>query len=192
VLVDGIPHLISAAAGDHLRSLSDAYELAWCTGWEEKADEYLPALLGLSSSLPHLTLGSPDGRDGHWKLGAIDAYAGPERALAWLDDGHDVTCETWAEARRGPTLLVSTDPATGITDEHVALLLRWAERRVSQVRTPEEIEADARRNEQVRIARIRENGQLPMSERLDRTLRLSKFLTELADATRKTRKGVRS
>jgi hypothetical protein len=124
--VDGIPHLISQAAGEHLRELADAYELAWCTGWEEKADEYLPRILGLETPIPHLVLGDPGSRNGHWKLAAIDAYAGPERAVAWLDDGHDEACEAWAAARPGPTLLVSTDPAVGLTETHVAELLAWA------------------------------------------------------------------
>ncbi len=126
LLVDGIPHLISQAAGEHLRALSTAFELAWCTGWEEKADEYLPRVLGLETPLPHLAFGTPAESDGHWKLAAIDAYAGPERPLAWLDDGHDDTCTAWVAARPGPTLLVSTDPAVGLTEDHVAQLLAFA------------------------------------------------------------------
>ena len=46
-IVDGIAHYLSAVAGEHLRALADEYELAWCTGWEEKANEYLPFALGL-------------------------------------------------------------------------------------------------------------------------------------------------
>jgi hypothetical protein len=124
-LVDGIPHLISATAGDHLRAVSGAYDLAWCTGWEEKADEYLPRLLGLQTPVPHVKFGGCEG-SGHWKLSAIDRFAGSERALAWLDDGHNEGCGVWATARRGPTLLLRTDPAVGITDAHVAELLAWA------------------------------------------------------------------
>jgi hypothetical protein len=126
LLVDGIPHLISATAGEHLRSLSAAFELAWCTGWEEKADEYLSPLLGLVSPLPHLTLDAPGAGREHWKLAAIDAYAGPDRPLAWIDDGHDDACEAWAAAREAPTLLISTDPAAGLTERQVAELLAWA------------------------------------------------------------------
>jgi hypothetical protein len=127
VLVDGIPHLISATAGDHLRALAAEFELAWCTGWEEKADEHLRHALGLRVSCPHLSFdGSEPSRHAHWKLDAIDRYAGPERPLAWIDDAHDEACMSWAEARSGPTLLVTTEPAVGITDEHVADLLRWA------------------------------------------------------------------
>src|SRR5436305_950547 len=46
-IVDGIAHLLSATAGEHLRALSAVYELAWCSGWEEKANDYLPHALGL-------------------------------------------------------------------------------------------------------------------------------------------------
>ncbi len=129
VLVDGIPHLISATAGDHLRALSDAFELAWCTGWEEKADEHLRHLLRLPDSCPHLAFdGAEPGRHAHWKLGAVDRYAGLSRPVAWIDDAHDDSTDAWAAARRGPTLLVRTDPAVGITDAHVDELLGWARR----------------------------------------------------------------
>lgn len=128
-MVDGIPHLISAAAGDHLRALGDAFELAWCTGWEEKADEHLRHLLGLPESCPHLTFdGGASVAHGHWKLAAIERYAGSERPLAWIDDGHDEACSAWAGSRVGPTLLVTTEPAVGITAGHVEQLLAWARR----------------------------------------------------------------
>jgi len=61
---------------------------------------------------------------GHWKLAAIDTYAGT-RALAWIDDCLDEACHAWAAARAAPTLLVQTDAAVGITGEHVAELARW-------------------------------------------------------------------
>jgi len=126
-LVDGVAHLLSATAGGHLRRLADAYELVWCTGWEEKANEYLPRALGLPGPLPHLTFaGATPHRQGHWKLAAIDRYAGPERPLAWIDDAHEERCRAWARARPGPTLLIATDPAVGLTATHVRRLLGWA------------------------------------------------------------------
>jgi len=128
VLVDGIPHLISATAGDHLRTLAAAYELAWCTGWEEKADEHLRHLLALPNSCPHLTFdGAASFERAHWKLAAIDSYAGPKRPVAWIDDAHDEACRGWASARASPTLLVTTEPAVGITEGHVAQLLKWCQ-----------------------------------------------------------------
>jgi hypothetical protein len=127
MLVDGIPHLISAAAGDHLRVLADAFELAWCTGWEEKAEEHLRHALQLPQSCPYLTFDDAAAfAHAHWKLAAIERYAGPNRALAWIDDGHDQACDEWAAARSGPTLLITTEPAVGITAGHVEQLLRWA------------------------------------------------------------------
>src|SRR5512142_2208952 len=44
-LVDGITHFLSETAGDYLRRLGEEFELAWCTGWEEKANDYLPRAL---------------------------------------------------------------------------------------------------------------------------------------------------
>jgi hypothetical protein len=126
-MVDGIVHLLSAAAGEHLRRLSGAFELAWCTGWEEKANEHLPFALGLAGPLPHLSFaGATPQVAGHWKLETIDRYAGPDRPVAWVDDAHDHRCRRWARERPGPTLLVSTDPTTGLTDAQVSRLLAWA------------------------------------------------------------------
>ena len=128
-MVDGIAHLLSAQAGEHLLALSDRYELVWCSGWEEKANEYLPRALGLTGPLPHLSFDPAVSRaprpDTHWKLAAIDAYAGEDRPLAWIDDALTEECHRWAALRRGPTLLIATEPPTGITAIHVAHLLEW-------------------------------------------------------------------
>jgi hypothetical protein len=125
-LVDGVPHFLSRRAGLQLTSLSDVFECVWCTGWEERAEEHLPALLGLPGGWPHLRFSAVPVPDAHWKLAAIDAHAGPSRPLAWVDDAHDARCLAWAQARPGPTLLVGTDPAEGLTDEQVSRLLEWA------------------------------------------------------------------
>jgi hypothetical protein len=124
--VDGQPHLISATAGAHLRELTTCYELAWCSGWEEKANEYLPLALGLPAPLPFLTFErKPAGGRPHWKLPAIEAYAGQTRALAWIDDAHDDESRAWAERRPGPTYLVDTEPPSGMTSAHVRALQDW-------------------------------------------------------------------
>jgi len=127
VLVDGIAHFLSGTAGAHLRRLEPAFELAWCTGWEEKANDYLPAALGLAGPLAHVEF-ERDGKPAraHWKLGAIDRHVDPSRPVAWIDDAHDEACRSWAAARMAPTLLVTTDPAVGITELEVNRLLVWA------------------------------------------------------------------
>ncbi len=125
--IDGIIHCIGDRAGELLRRLTDAFEIVWATGWEEKANEYLPHLLGLDGELPVLTF---DGRavfgSAHWKLHAIDAHAG-DRPVAWIDDFLDDECRDWAERREAPTLLIEAESAIGITEEHVTRLLGWAE-----------------------------------------------------------------
>jgi hypothetical protein len=127
--IEGIPHFLSAAAARHLLALVPDFDLVWCSGWEERADEYLPALLGLPRGLPHLcfehTAGAGRSLRGHWKLAAIDAYA-QGRPLAWVDDCIDPACHAWATARRTPTLLVRTDPAQGLTEREAAQLRAWA------------------------------------------------------------------
>jgi hypothetical protein len=126
-IVDGIAHFLSATAGEHLRELSADYELAWCTGWDEKANEYLPYALGLPGELPLVPFEDFDRPpSAHWKVASIDAWVGPDRPLAWIDDAHDHRCHTWAKARSAPTLLVGTEPPVGLTSAHVSELRSWA------------------------------------------------------------------
>ncbi|MDP9294637.1 MAG: hypothetical protein M3O90_09490 [Actinomycetota bacterium] len=125
-MVDGVPHLLSTRAGELLGRLAGVFECVWCTGWEDRAEEHLPGLLGLPGGWPHLVFTEPPDAQAHWKLAAIGAYAGSHRAVAWIDDAHDDTCRRWAAMRSGPTLLVATDPAVGLTEEHVEDLLSWS------------------------------------------------------------------
>jgi hypothetical protein len=128
VMVDGIVHLVSTEAGRLLRELANDFELVWCTGWEEKADEYLTPALGLAGPLPHLAFArpAPGAPSRHWKLDAIEGCAGPDRAVAWIDDDQDESCVAWAERRVAPTLLVATDPRAGLTATEAARLRTWA------------------------------------------------------------------
>jgi hypothetical protein len=127
LLVDGIPHFLSAAVAERIRGLHADFELVWCSGWEEKADEHLPHALGLPAGLHHLSFDAAPGDGRHWKLAAIEAHAGPHRPLAWIDDAFDDTCHRWAADRPGPTELVATDPAVGLTASQAERLRRWAQ-----------------------------------------------------------------
>lgn len=127
--IEGMPHFLSASAAAHLLDLEADFELAWCSGWEEKANEHLPHLLGLPAELPFLRFERSVGRsNAHWKLAAIDAFAGA-RALAWVDDALNDACHEWAHARSAqvaPTLLVQTAPERGLTEREAARLSAWA------------------------------------------------------------------
>jgi hypothetical protein len=124
-LINGMAHCIPDGIGGMLERLASSYEIVWATGWEDRANERLPDILGLPGQLPFLTF---DGRasfgTAHWKIDALDRYAG-ERALAWVDDSIDVTCRAWADERSAPTLLVQTEPHIGLTERHVEALLGW-------------------------------------------------------------------
>jgi hypothetical protein len=125
--VDGIAHYLSAGGGELLQDLAGHYELVWCSGWEEKANEYLPHALGLPGELPFISFDRSPGQTGsHWKLAAIDAHVGPDRPVAWIDDALDERCDDWVAARAGPTLLVRVEPATGLTVAEVERLNVWA------------------------------------------------------------------
>jgi hypothetical protein len=124
-LVDGVPHSISLPAGDRLLRLSKRFELVWASGWEDKANFYLPQLLGLPE-LPHVGFdGAPRGGAAHWKLGPLEDYA-RGRPLAWVDDNFDQSCYDWAQKRPQPTLLVVTEPHLGLEEAHVDALNAWA------------------------------------------------------------------
>lgn len=126
--VDGVAHCIPLDGGPRLVRLAEHFELVWATGWEDRANDHLPYILDLPfGNLPWLRF---DGRavfgTAHWKLDALDHYAG-NRPAAWVDDNLDDACVAWAEGRAAPTLLVETKPPTGLTDAHVEELIAWAQ-----------------------------------------------------------------
>lgn len=120
-----MPHCISLVAGSRLLRLSERFELVWASGWEDKANFYLPQILGLEE-MPHVSFDVvPRSGAVHWKLAALEAYAG-DRAIAWIDDNFDASCYEWAEQRSAPTLLVPTEPHLGLEEGHVEALNSWA------------------------------------------------------------------
>ncbi|HET7590272.1 MAG TPA: hypothetical protein VFK14_08865 [Solirubrobacterales bacterium] len=123
-LVDGKMHCLSRTAAQLLRALADRYEVVWVTGWERGAHQ-MAQLLALPE-WPYLTFdGAARFGSADWKLAPLEHYA-RGRALAWLDDSFDETCYEWARQRREPTLLVGTEPETGLLDVHAEALGGWA------------------------------------------------------------------
>jgi hypothetical protein len=125
--IDGAVHCLLPDGGRHLAQLAEWFDLVWATGWEDLANEHLPALMDLPfTELPTLTF---DGRavfgSSHWKLDAITAHSG-HRPAAWVDDNIDDACRLWALSREAPTLLVETLPSVGLTEGHVERLCDWA------------------------------------------------------------------
>ena len=106
-------HCIPDEVGERLRRLAEHYEIVWATGWEERANDHLPEILGLPEELPFLTFdGSARFGSAHWKIEAIDDYAG-DRPLAWVDDCLDESCHDWAAARRRRRCWSRPSPTAG-------------------------------------------------------------------------------
>ncbi|MEA2201402.1 MAG: hypothetical protein QOI89_1998 [Solirubrobacteraceae bacterium] len=138
--IDGMPHFLSSTAAAHLLALSSLFDLVWASGWEEKADEHLPHLLGLPAALPFLRFPRAERGSqvthGHWKLESIGTFAAG-RPLAWIDDALSPACHEWATARAEPTLLVQTAPEHGLTAREAQLLRDWARALAAQgIRIP--------------------------------------------------------
>lgn len=124
--VEGIPHAIALDNCARLARLGLRFELVWTTGWEDKANDHLPALIGLDGPLEVISFDGPKyDAHAHWKLDAVEAFVGG-RAAAWIDDAHDRVCREWASTRSVPTLLVDTDAHVGLDEPQVDKLLAWA------------------------------------------------------------------
>jgi hypothetical protein len=127
--IDGTLHFLSSTAAAHLLELAALFDLVWASGWEERANEHLPHLLGLPPTLPFLRfsrdVGGRAGARAHWKLDAIETHASG-RPLAWIDDAFNPACHEWAHARAAPTLLVQTEPERGLTASEAQQLQAWA------------------------------------------------------------------
>jgi hypothetical protein len=132
-LINGMAHCISDDVGARILRLAEPYEVVWATGWEDRANERLPQILGLEGEFPYLTF---DGKarfgSSHWKIAPIDRYA-RNRPLAWIDDCLDESCHAWARERSAPTLLVPTEPFEGLTEELTEDLLRWVDAGYTQL-----------------------------------------------------------
>jgi len=108
------------------------FELAWATTWESEANDSLTVPLGLPN-LPVVAWAdaSPDeerdlaaGR--HWKTRPLVTWAAG-RPFAWVDDEITDRDRSWVSGHHpAPTLLHRVDAATGLTDDDIDLLARWA------------------------------------------------------------------
>ncbi len=128
-LIEGFPYYLSSETAALLHEAAEHFDLAWCTGWEDRANDYLPRLLGTPGPLPVVYFDRNPGRgNAHWKLAAIDAFSAA-RPVAWIDDALNDECHAWAGARTAagtPTLLVQTEPHIGLHRDHLTELIAFA------------------------------------------------------------------
>ena len=119
--MDGLPHYLSDAPPEHAwRACTPLSSASGARAGRTAPTSTCPYLLGLPGGWRHLTFPEEPARGRPLEARGDRRLRRPRTApLAWIDDAHDDTCHAWAEERPGPTLLVATDPAVGITDEHV-------------------------------------------------------------------------
>ncbi|MEV4252594.1 HAD domain-containing protein [Spirillospora sp. NPDC049652] len=103
-------------------------ELVWATYWQDEANLWIGPRIGLPA-LPFVPIppfpGIEQGRSfGAWKARHVAAWTG-DRAFVWFEDEPDAAASLAAEPGVGDHLLVGVDPATGLTDAHVASAAAW-------------------------------------------------------------------
>lgn len=101
-----------------------AAEVVWHSTWREAAVTDLSPVIGLPtipvSVAPEWTARP---RDVWWKLPAAQRVVASGRRLVWTDDDIAVVPDQVAAlAARDDTLLISPDPQTGLTADHLAAI----------------------------------------------------------------------
>ena len=120
------PIRLCLAHGAWLQELGTRFQVVWASAWGADANRLLAPLLHLPD-FPMIVF-PPVPFHPRDKLPAIIRYAG-HRPLAWIDDALPPEAYTWATRRRTPTLLISIDPAEGLTRPAIDQALQWAETR---------------------------------------------------------------
>ena len=117
------PVRVCSEHGGWITELLGAFEIMWATAWNDDANRLLAPLLSIDP-LPVLTMPPAPFHPGV-KLRLIAGHAG-SRPAAWIDDLHGPEARTWRKHRQAPTLLISTDPASGLTRADVTKAASWA------------------------------------------------------------------
>lgn len=125
-VVGEMPVRISKETPARLAHLAEHFRLVWATAWEHGANEHLAPLLGLPP-LPTILFEDDDPLEPgeNYKATAVAAFVG-DVPCAWVDDVLSHADHEWARARPAPTLLLETDPRTGLTEDDAEELITWA------------------------------------------------------------------
>lgn len=117
---------VSQDNAQRLVDLSEIFELAWCTGWGDKANE----VIGPLHNLPELPVVEINGFSPHihWKLDAIEEFVG-DKPYAFIDDDITDLGVVYANLRNHsiPTLWLPIHCHEGLTEAHYEDLVAFAE-----------------------------------------------------------------
>ncbi|WP_217711532.1 hypothetical protein [Actinomadura sp. NAK00032] len=109
--------------GIWISELVRVYDVTWATSWNHDANRLLAPLLGIAP-LPVLDMPSIPYHPSD-KVPRVDRLA-RHRPAVWIDDLHTPQAHAWAGGRPEPTLLITTEPSTGLTRRSVDQALAWA------------------------------------------------------------------
>jgi len=135
---EGFRICVPRGTAERLERLGEAFEIAWCTTWEGMANEHIAPMVGLPE-LPVIEwqrsgrFSPTRGMREHSKLTAIVDYA-DGRDWAFVDDDADwergvLESTGWVldDQVGGRYAIVEPELYEGLTDEHVEVLLYFAE-----------------------------------------------------------------
>lgn len=120
-------HVARTLNGDRIRRLMKSYEIIWCTGWDEDANDVISPLHDLPQ-FPVVPGCEDDEMDSiHWKQSAIEAYVPSGMPYAFIDDDIDDRGVLYGASRSSaPSLWLPTKCYEGLTDTHVEALEGFA------------------------------------------------------------------
>lgn len=124
----------SMTVADHLYTLMDHFDIHWCTGWGEGANDVISPLMGLPTfSFVPMETARPE--DPHWKWQPIKRYiAKHKRPYAFLDDEITEEAVEFVKASGEPhtsSLWLPVMCDEGLNIGHVHRLIKWAEHAVA-------------------------------------------------------------
>ena len=111
-------------------------ELVWASYWRKRANTWIAPRIGLPP-LPFVPIPTPRpsrwSTPGRWKAEQVAAWIG-RAPFVWLEDDPNIPGHLARQPGLGQHLVVSVDPAVGLTRDHVERARIWLKTLHSQPR----------------------------------------------------------
>jgi HAD domain in Swiss Army Knife RNA repair proteins len=120
------------------QELSTLGRIAWVSTWSVEQTFALGSAIGLPADTPTVSFSEPPADRSNiatptWKLPFVERWLSRQerieersyQAVVWIDDDLHGDADKWANASSALTLLIRTDPDTGLTESGVARVRRF-------------------------------------------------------------------
>jgi len=118
--------LLRPEHGQWLLGMTDVFQLAWCTTWQDLANTRIGPRIGLPK-LPVVAFDFSSAADGPSKVPGILRHVGRD-PFCWLDDDVWPVDRTHLSGIPNPHTVIEVDPNEGLLPKHLAHARSWAER----------------------------------------------------------------